>query len=357
MARIRTIKPEFWTDETIVRLPHVARLLFIGLWNFADDTGALEYSPDRIRLQVLPAETDCDVGALLDLLVAAGLLEYWYDDDGTQAISISGWSKHQKIDNPSRKTVIREGYRKRAIPSEERLAVAKKYGCKPGGEAEASCYYCGMPGMVKWWPGPNGKPTRWVTLSDLEFDYFYSEHAGGETSSKNMVLACRSCNRAKREFDPHHFFTEKNSIGIASPIEPSPLERKGKDQEGKGGEGKGGAEPSGPAPDAAPPPPESLPVITIPLVDKSEHPVMRSDVVEWSEAYPAVDVMQELRAMRQWCIAHPTRRKTARGVRAFVVAWLGREQDRGGQRRPVGNRDAFAEFLGEPIDDGRTINA
>jgi len=152
---------------------------------------------------------------------------------------------------------------------------------------------------------------------------------------------------------------DESSRVLANPRESSSLDLRTKEgiKEGRGEEGKGGAEPSGPAPDAAPPPPESLPVITIPLVDKSEHPVMRSDVVEWSEAYPAVDVMQELRAMRQWCIAHPTRRKTARGVRAFVVAWLGREQDRGGQRRPVGNRDAFAEFLGEPIDDGRTINA
>lgn len=230
MARIRTIKPEFWTDETIVRLPFEARLLFIGMWNFADDSGALDYSPDRLRLQILPAESACDITALIDLLEACGLISYWVSEEGTQAISICNWAKHQKIDNPSKKTAIHEDYRKKAIPNEERIAVAKKYGCLPGMEADATCFYCGMPGRVKWWNTSNGKPSRWITLSELEFDHFVSEHSGGETNNKNIVLACRSCNRGKREFDPHQFFAKKNpSVTIASPSEKSPLDQ-GRDQ-------------------------------------------------------------------------------------------------------------------------------
>lgn len=231
MARIRTIKPEFWTDEVVVQLPFEARLLFIGMWNFADDTGALEYSPDRIRLQILPAERDCDITGLIDLLAAAGLIEYWVGDTGSiEALTINGWAKHQKIDNPSRKSVIRENYRKRAIPSEERVSVAKKYGCKPGGTVEASCYYCGMPGHIHWWTGQNNKPIRWITLSDLEFDHFISEHSGGDSTAKNLVLSCRCCNRGKREFDPHQFFAIKNpSVVLDSHSEGSSLDQ-GKDQ-------------------------------------------------------------------------------------------------------------------------------
>jgi hypothetical protein len=41
MARIRTIKPEFWTDEKIVECSFEARLMFIGMFNFADDKGNL----------------------------------------------------------------------------------------------------------------------------------------------------------------------------------------------------------------------------------------------------------------------------------------------------------------------------
>ena len=41
MARIRTIKPQFWDDLKIGRLSRDARLLYIGLWNFADDLGVV----------------------------------------------------------------------------------------------------------------------------------------------------------------------------------------------------------------------------------------------------------------------------------------------------------------------------
>ena len=75
------------------------------------------------------------------------------------------------------------------------------------------------------------------------------------------------------------------------------------------------------------------PAITIPLVDKSEYPVPDRMVSEWALAYPAVDVMQQLREMRAWCIANPANRKTARGIQSFIVRWLGKEQDKGGGRR------------------------
>ena len=63
MARIRTIKPEFWTDEKIVELSAFARLLFIGLWNFADDAGRMEFSAKRLKMQIFPAD-DVDISAL-----------------------------------------------------------------------------------------------------------------------------------------------------------------------------------------------------------------------------------------------------------------------------------------------------
>lgn len=75
-------------------------------------------------------------------------------------------------------------------------------------------------------------------------------------------------------------------------------------------------------------------VATIPLASGEEHPVSRSDVAGWSRSFPAVDVMQSLRTMREWCLANPARRKTKRGVRQFIVGWLTRDQDRGGARAP-----------------------
>lgn len=39
MARIRTIKPEFWSSPDTARATAVARLAYIGMWNWADDYG------------------------------------------------------------------------------------------------------------------------------------------------------------------------------------------------------------------------------------------------------------------------------------------------------------------------------
>lgn len=55
-----------------------------------------------------------------------------------------------------------------------------------------------------------------------------------------------------------------------------------------------------------------------------------TDIIAWQRAYPAVDVHQELMAMESWLDANPTKRKTARGIKSFVVRWLSKSQDRGG---------------------------
>ncbi len=58
MARIRTIKPEFWEDEGVAALSRDARLLWIATWNCADDEGILRWTPDYIKAQVFPYDAD-----------------------------------------------------------------------------------------------------------------------------------------------------------------------------------------------------------------------------------------------------------------------------------------------------------
>lgn len=74
------------------------------------------------------------------------------------------------------------------------------------------------------------------------------------------------------------------------------------------------------------------PIISLILNDKSFFDVSDEDVAKWNELYPAVDVMQELRKMAGWCESNTTKRKTRRGVRAFITSWLARAQDRGGSQ-------------------------
>ena len=94
------------------------------------------------------------------------------------------------------------------------------------------------------------------------------------------------------------------------------------------------------APPPEPPEQENVPtaakgpaVISLILNDKTEYPIYQCDIDGWSECYPAVDIMQELRKMKGWCTDNPSRRKTKRGIRSFISRWLAKEQDKGGGYR------------------------
>ena len=56
MPRNRMIKSEFWTSEQIIFCSPLARLLFIGLWNFADDNGVHPASYIKIKAEVFPGD-------------------------------------------------------------------------------------------------------------------------------------------------------------------------------------------------------------------------------------------------------------------------------------------------------------
>lgn len=85
-----------------------------------------------------------------------------------------------------------------------------------------------------------------------------------------------------------------------------------------------------PAPAQEPGPGFPPPAAELPLNDKSRFAVTAEQAAEWAALYPAVDVMQELRKMRGWLDANPSRRKTRAGILRFVTGWLAKEQDRGG---------------------------
>jgi hypothetical protein len=98
MARIRTIKPEFWSSEQVMESRPLARLLFIGLWNFCDDGGNHPLAPRTIKALVFPGDdiTTEAVSELLGELEGAGLTRS-YVVGGKQYLHVNGW-KHQKIE-------------------------------------------------------------------------------------------------------------------------------------------------------------------------------------------------------------------------------------------------------------------
>ncbi len=71
----------------------------------------------------------------------------------------------------------------------------------------------------------------------------------------------------------------------------------------------------------------SLEFISLPLNDKTNFSISEDEVNKYQELYPNVDVAQELRNMKGWLDANPTKRKTKRGINRFVNGWLQRKQD------------------------------
>jgi len=70
------------------------------------------------------------------------------------------------------------------------------------------------------------------------------------------------------------------------------------------------------------------PVIEFILNDKTYYPITQKQVDKWSELYPNVDIMQQLRKMCGWLDANPRNRKTKGGILKFANGWLAREQDK-----------------------------
>lgn len=94
MARIRTIKPEFFTSEDIVELEPMARLLYIALWCEADREGRMAWKPRTFKMRYLPID-DCDIDALCNALVARGLVCLY----GDGLAYIPSFNSHQHV-NP-----------------------------------------------------------------------------------------------------------------------------------------------------------------------------------------------------------------------------------------------------------------
>lgn len=103
---------------------------------------------------------------------------------------------------------------------------------------------------------------------------------------------------------------------------------------------------------SAPTPEE--PAIKLPLNDSTEYAVPQSFADEMAKLYPAVDVMQQLAAMRGWLIGNPTKRKTRAGIKRFITSWLAREQDRGrstAQRQPYAQTQSKTALAGDASYD------
>lgn len=101
MARIRTIKPEFFRHEGLFAgekesgLP--LRVAFAGLWTAADREGRFEWRPRNLKLDCLPYD-DVDFAMVLDELAKRGFIVKYKVGLGVYGM-IPGWRDHQVVNN------------------------------------------------------------------------------------------------------------------------------------------------------------------------------------------------------------------------------------------------------------------
>jgi hypothetical protein len=125
MPRNRLIKSDMWADEKIGNLSMTARLLFIGAWNFCDDSGVCRAKPVYLRNNIFPYDEELSIkdvqGALTECAVSGLVLLVDYESESF--LIVKNFLKHQTINRPSTF---------RYIPSNKRDSVTTQGGLSEG---------------------------------------------------------------------------------------------------------------------------------------------------------------------------------------------------------------------------------
>lgn len=101
MPRIRTIKPEFWSDEKLAPLSDRTRLVFLGLLSMSDDMGRLIDSARQIDAFIFAFNEGSCAAALVEL-AQMDRIQRGETASGQRIIQIRNWGKHQRVDHPNR---------------------------------------------------------------------------------------------------------------------------------------------------------------------------------------------------------------------------------------------------------------
>jgi hypothetical protein len=263
MARIRTIKPEFFRHfelfiaEQEEGLP--LRVAYAGLWTVADREGRFKWRPEILKLDILPFD-NIDFSRVLHALATRGFIVR-YEAESKIYGFIPTFRQHQIINHRESKSILPDPEKCKNSEKNSRTKSNSLSTRAPRVNHASTTRAQACPGV------PTGEKER-------EGEY-----------SKNSSRCSE-------------FFTSeaKNASEVSDSIGP--------------------------------------PVIEIPIIGNgcSGFQISQSMIDEWQSTYKAVNVLQSLKEIRQWNIANPERRKTAKGVHRHIITWLKREQDRGGTR-------------------------
>jgi len=106
MPRKRMLDPSFWRDEKIGQCSFMERLLFEGLWTFAEDTGVGRASPFLLKADIFPYDTlrEADIEKSLAKIASLGLI-LLYETGNQKYYHVVNFNKHQTINRPTPATL------------------------------------------------------------------------------------------------------------------------------------------------------------------------------------------------------------------------------------------------------------
>jgi len=136
VARIRTVKPEFFRHELLQDLEITNQgkypmLVFAGLWGHCDKSGSFEWRPRILKLDILPFMS-FDMAETLTILAQAGLVEK-YTVDGKEYGHIPSFEDHQRI-----------GGKEAQEPSKYPAPIGERAGKERGSTREATGKQLGL---------------------------------------------------------------------------------------------------------------------------------------------------------------------------------------------------------------------
>lgn len=137
MARIRTIKPEFFRHEELQDIEAAnpgacVMLVFAGLWGHCDSKGRFEWRPRQLKLDILPF-LPFDMATTLRILADNNLVVR-YSVDGKDFGEIPSFEKHQRLTGKE----ATEGERYPARAKEQQEHIREASGKHRGNTGEAS---------------------------------------------------------------------------------------------------------------------------------------------------------------------------------------------------------------------------
>lgn len=111
MTRIRTIKPEFWDSPSTAKAGPWARLLFIALWNWADDYGRGTANLKELEGFAFPNDdkfTDSSGNTVNFRELVAEVSEcfgvVFYEVDGRPFYAVPTWDEHQRNERRAKRS-------------------------------------------------------------------------------------------------------------------------------------------------------------------------------------------------------------------------------------------------------------